>query len=304
MNIKHWFIGSVEDIADPLQIGRIKVRCFSYHTEDTSELPTRDLPWSQCVLPINTSSTAGVGSSPTGMVVGDWVFGFFRDGEDKQDSVVIGLWTSPGDTPADSTNYGQGDSSTGQNFAGNMIGGISGGPGIYPTSWEESAPPTPIPGSISNMLSTLRGEVGVRETSKNQGPGIAKYWPSTSYGSSGYSNREPWCAAFVSWVVESSGIITDNLPNTASAYGLIDWARRNSQVKLTMQPRSVKEGDIVVFSFSHTGICTEASNGSTFKSIEGNTNAAGSREGNAVTEKTRKLSLLKAGISFNTETLA
>ena len=42
-----------------------------------------------------------------------------------------------------------------------------------------------------------QANLGIRETSNNQGPGIQKYWPATSYGIAGYHNREPWCAAFM-----------------------------------------------------------------------------------------------------------
>ena len=40
-----WFQGVVEDRNDPLQLGRVKVRCVGYHTEKKQDLPTEDLPW-------------------------------------------------------------------------------------------------------------------------------------------------------------------------------------------------------------------------------------------------------------------
>ena len=32
-----WWTGVVEDRNDPVQMGRVKVRCFGYHTEDKNE---------------------------------------------------------------------------------------------------------------------------------------------------------------------------------------------------------------------------------------------------------------------------
>ena len=38
-----WFIGVVEDRNDPSQMGRVKVRCASFHTENKNDLLTDDL---------------------------------------------------------------------------------------------------------------------------------------------------------------------------------------------------------------------------------------------------------------------
>ena len=32
-----WFTGIVEDITDPKNLNRVKVRCLGYHTTDTGE---------------------------------------------------------------------------------------------------------------------------------------------------------------------------------------------------------------------------------------------------------------------------
>jgi hypothetical protein len=89
-----YFIGVVEDRLDPLQLGRCRVRVFGVHTEDKGDLPTADLPWAMPVTPINSASTSGVGQSPTGIVNGAWVVGFFMDGEDRQQFMMTGTLTS------------------------------------------------------------------------------------------------------------------------------------------------------------------------------------------------------------------
>jgi len=85
-----WFYGVVEDRQDPYQIGRVKVRCFGHHTGNKIDLPTKDLPWAQVMLPVTSAGISGIGQTPMGLVEGSHVFGFFRDGEDRQEPVVMG----------------------------------------------------------------------------------------------------------------------------------------------------------------------------------------------------------------------
>jgi len=89
-----WFTGVVEDIMDPEQRGRVRVRCFGYHTEDKSFIPTAALPWSHVMMPVTSASTSGVGRSATGIVRGTWVVGFFRDGAVAQDPIIMGTLPS------------------------------------------------------------------------------------------------------------------------------------------------------------------------------------------------------------------
>jgi hypothetical protein len=86
----YWFHGVVEDVSDPLQLGRVRVRCLGFHTDDRGLLPTSGLPWALCMLPITSPSMAGVGQSATGILPGSWVIGFFRDGPSAQDPIVMG----------------------------------------------------------------------------------------------------------------------------------------------------------------------------------------------------------------------
>lgn len=86
-----WFIGYVEDISDPLQTGRVRVRIPGIHNSDDTILPTTDLPWSQVVLPVTESGFSGLGRSPTGIIVGSQVFGIFTDGMYKQHPLVLGV---------------------------------------------------------------------------------------------------------------------------------------------------------------------------------------------------------------------
>jgi hypothetical protein len=84
-----WWFGVVEDTNDPLKLGRIRVRIFGYHTESKGSIRTSDLPWAHPLQDITSASISGVGRSPTGLVTGSHVFGFFRDGMDAQQPVVM-----------------------------------------------------------------------------------------------------------------------------------------------------------------------------------------------------------------------
>ena len=89
-----WFVGVVESRQDPKKLGRVRVRCLGYHTEDLTKLPTADLPWAHPMNPITSATVSGVGQTPLGTVEGTWVVGFFQDGADCQQPIIIG--TLPG----------------------------------------------------------------------------------------------------------------------------------------------------------------------------------------------------------------
>lgn len=84
-----WWMGIVEDRADPEKMGRYRVRILGYHTESQADLPTKDLPWATPVMPVTSSSNTGVSETPY-LVEGSAVIGFFSDGEDEQQPVIIG----------------------------------------------------------------------------------------------------------------------------------------------------------------------------------------------------------------------
>ena len=90
----HWFVGVVEDRQDPNHLGRVRVRCLGHHTEVHEDLKTEDLPWAHPMNPITSATVSGIGQTPLGVVEGTWVVGFFQDGADAQQPVIMG--TLPG----------------------------------------------------------------------------------------------------------------------------------------------------------------------------------------------------------------
>jgi len=82
-----WFTGIIEDRQDPLKMGRCRVRCVGWHAENKMLLPTDMLPWSIPMLPLNNSN-------PYAPKEGDMVFGFFADGENAQNPILVGVFPS------------------------------------------------------------------------------------------------------------------------------------------------------------------------------------------------------------------
>jgi len=90
-----WWQGVVEDRVDPLKLGRCRVRVLGYHTDNKEEndgIPTADLPWAYPSQPITSAAMNGIGTTPLGPVEGTWVFGFFRDGKNAQEPVIMGTF--------------------------------------------------------------------------------------------------------------------------------------------------------------------------------------------------------------------
>ena len=85
-----WFTGVVEDRQDPKKLGRVRVRVLGMHTEDLTKIPTTDLPWAHIMHPVTNPSMQGLGDTPTFLVEGSWVVGFFLDAVEKQQPLIIG----------------------------------------------------------------------------------------------------------------------------------------------------------------------------------------------------------------------
>ena len=85
-----WFTGVVEDRNDPEKLGRVRVRCLGYHTSNISYIPTEDLPWAHVMHPVTDPSMQGMGNTPSFLVEGTWVVGFFMDSREKQQPMIHG----------------------------------------------------------------------------------------------------------------------------------------------------------------------------------------------------------------------
>ena len=98
-----WFTGVVENRNDPAKLGRVQVRCLGYHTQDLNDIPSKDLPWAHVMHPVTDPALQGMGNSPSFLLEGTWVVGFFRDANEKQQPVIMGSLPGNPQTEADIT---------------------------------------------------------------------------------------------------------------------------------------------------------------------------------------------------------
>ena len=103
----HWWIGQIPDAktwkenrggtaiySNNEQKGfgeRFKVRIMGYHTAVASELSDEELPWASVVFPVTAGSGQNVFSQTCNIKQGDFVYGFFLDGEDGQQPTIMGV---------------------------------------------------------------------------------------------------------------------------------------------------------------------------------------------------------------------
>lgn len=157
------------------------------------------------------------------------------------------------------------------------------------------------------IVRIAKSQVGVREVKDtNCGEIVDQYkaatWLSPKRG-------WPWCAAFVCWVVREALTAanvkqtkTFKRPRTAGAWDFENWSLDQDSTTSTKKPHNgdIIAGDIVVFTFSHIGIAVSPPDeDGNVATVEGNTDAAGSREGGGVYRKSRHVSKIRSRIRFN-----
>lgn len=88
----YWWIGQIESDDKGLkQANRFKVRIIGHHLRDCNAVKTEDLPWAQAMLPVTTPySTGNSSGASANFKQGDWVVGFFLDGHEGQQPIIMG----------------------------------------------------------------------------------------------------------------------------------------------------------------------------------------------------------------------
>jgi hypothetical protein len=159
----------------------------------------------------------------------------------------------------------------------------------------------------SRFVNIAASQLGVRESyGQNRGEAIEDFQRATWLAPGPW----PWCAAFVAWCLrewlELPEVLSElGLPTLqaaekwrcrdARAYGWEDWARKRG-IPLLGEDESVRCGDVVTFDVSHIGIVGSDYSpemGDVIRTIEGNTCAAGSREGDGVYRKQRPRTFIR-----------
>ena len=85
-----WFFGTIINAQPPAGLeGRVKIRINGVHNPEISEIPEKDLPWAQVLVPSTEGGISGYGRIPQ-MLAGSFVFGVFLDGVSSQIPLVLG----------------------------------------------------------------------------------------------------------------------------------------------------------------------------------------------------------------------
>ena len=137
------------------------------------------------------------------------------------------------------------------------------------------------------IIKTAEAEIGYTETPKNSNK--------TKYGKWFGWDGVAWCAMFVSWVYDKSGIPLGNIGFSKGYAGCQSgYAYFKKKGWITKTP---VEGDIVLFDwngdgrYDHTGIFVKHLTDKTFESIEGNTSLTNQSNGGQVMRRERKYSM-------------
>lgn len=85
-----WFFGTVINAHPPAGLeGRVKIRINGVHSGSTKDIPEKDLPWAQVLVPTTEGGVSGIGRIPQ-IQAGAFVFGVFMDGTSSQLPLVLG----------------------------------------------------------------------------------------------------------------------------------------------------------------------------------------------------------------------
>ena len=98
----YWWEGVVEDNLDPDGAGRCKVRVLAQNSALKTDIETEQLPWAYPIMPLNNPHGKIVALKP-----GTRVTGFFRDGPNGNDLVMMGTINTGYENPGREENYNE-----------------------------------------------------------------------------------------------------------------------------------------------------------------------------------------------------
>lgn len=143
----------------------------------------------------------------------------------------------------------------------------------------------------NEVRKTYTAEIGVRETGFNKGKRVEEYLKAAKL-----LPGNAWCAAFITWTFKQC-----NIKAVVSGYSP-NWFQSNIVYKRddnVNRHYSVAAGDVFGLYFeskkriAHVGFI-DKQDGNYFITVEGNTNEAGSREGDGVYRKRRHIKTIYA----------
>ena len=184
----------------------------------------------------------------------------------------------------------------------NLVADGDAGPKTWAAIYSRIVGSSTITSSASipeRLVELAKKEVGVREHPRNtnRGKRVQEFQNATWLDGTGWA----WCAAFICWLCREAGVKDSVRPKTAGAWDFERWARKAISPVNLYKPASktkIQAGDILVFSQSHIGLASHSQGVKSVSTIEGNTDASGSREGGGVYARSRRLSEVRSVIRF------
>lgn len=149
-------------------------------------------------------------------------------------------------------------------------------------------------GLAKNAICYALSQEGIREVGSNTGPEVDQYLASVHA-----APGNPWCSAFACWSIINAARdlgIAPGVKYSASTYGL--WTK-NPNLQISVPTENCiflinhglsSKGNRI----GHVGLVVGI-NGNQLATVEGNTNAGGSRNGDGVYKRTRQLSEITYG---------
>ena len=213
--------GIVEDVDDPLRLGRVRCRYFKIHSDSLAKLPTNLLPWSNVMGTINSAGISGKGMSPVGMVPGTMVYALPLD-DGYQEFLVIGTLAGNRTTYINNS-YGFNSPSGEYPLAGvngdiNVrAGGIGGDTGASSIRAGNTIVSSPIPGSTDPTIpppgppvvdsDTPWMPIAVSQLGINQKDNLSTVLNYEKVGGGIATGAlVAWCAAFVGTMLTQAGV--------------------------------------------------------------------------------------------------
>jgi hypothetical protein len=141
-------------------------------------------------------------------------------------------------------------------------------------------------------LNVAQSQIGTQEIPRgsNAGPQVELYLKSV-----GLAKGYPWCMAFIYWCHQQVSQ-AQGLKNPLIKTGGV--LRQYNEMPAKNKHSTPQVGDVFIMDFGagigHTGFVLEVLPNGEIKTIEGNTNQNGSREGYQVCIRTRKQKTIKA----------
>lgn len=319
LKLEYLYFGIVEDVFDPLESGRLRVRIFGIHTENKTMLPTDKLPWCDAFMSLPQPFLSGIGLAPTGIVNGTMVALLPKDPDLLQEWFVCftlgGFRTRYGNAK---TGFNDPDDFYPLRNLGHDVNILARGASAIPDNLGDVAGSGTIDSSagatadkLANRTKTdvdstqketekpkeedpkrfedapwmkfATGELGKNE---KDDPARIKEYHAQGGGSSSWGGETPWCSSFANWCLKKAGY---KGTGTAMARGYTNWGEDVS----TKTP--IPYGAIVVVkgnrgpSSGHVCFYTGES-GDRVKVIGGNQGSRNAQNGGEVTNSSFKKS--------------